>query len=219
MSIAYNELHVWSLDEKGVLEGLKNSMYLKSISKEDKILDIGCGQGIMVKCLHELGYKVLGIDLNQELIDGCKLKGLPVVKIDALEGIKKFGSEYSVYSMLDFVEHVPIETFIDIMKEISSRPNSIVWLQTPNLDSLVGFKFWFHMPSHINAMHPFVLRGLLKRLDFEIVSEWTEYGELPWKGLRRKITVKFLNAVFGPVQARMFLEGGNICIIAKTTAK
>jgi SAM-dependent methyltransferase len=216
MNADYNELHVWSLDEKGILDGLKKSRYLNSISKDDKILDIGCGQGIMVKCLHELGYKVLGIDLNQELINDCKAKGLPVVRMDALEGIKHYGKEYTVYSMLDFVEHIPIEAFIDIMKEISKRPNSIVWIQTPNLDSLVRFKFWFHMPSHINAMHPFVLRGLLNRLNFDIVNEWSEYGELPWKGIRRKITVKFLNAIFGPVQAKIFMGGGNICMIAKS---
>ncbi len=52
----------------------------------------------------------------------------------------------------------------------------------------MGFKFWFHMPSHMNAMHPFVIRNVLGRLGYEIIDKWSETMEsCHGKGLEAKL--------------------------------
>ena len=49
-----------------------------------KVLDIGCGRGEMLEFLIEAGYDVLGVDLNAEMVEVCRSKGLPVVQDDGI---------------------------------------------------------------------------------------------------------------------------------------
>ncbi len=217
----FNEIHVWSCEAVGSFRGEDPFLakYLNTLREGDAVFDIGCGQGRLVKVLKQKGYRVLGVDLNNELIESALVEGLPVKQIDALKALKQELPHYNVFSMLDFVEHIPINVFVNILKIISSKPGSKVWIQTPNLDSVMGIKFWFQVPSHISPLNPFVLRNLLNRLNFEVTDEWTDYGGLPWHGFRRWVTLKILNGIFGAPMARMFLGGGNICLVATVRPK
>lgn len=187
----------------------------KYVSVSDTVLDIGCGPGYSVKMFSDNNIKVLGVDLNDALIKKALGEGLPVMKIDALDAVKEFGKEYSFFHMSDFVEHVPLEVVVKILSEISKLRNVKIFIATPNLDSLMGFKFWFHMPTHVNPMNPFVIRQLLEKLGFTIVEEWSEYGNLPGKGWKLKLRKFFLKKLLG-TQASLFSGGGNICFVAKT---
>lgn len=213
----FREMNVWA-SESSELDPLSIAFlqkYLDTLSLGDSVLDIGCGQGKLVRFLRDRGIAVLGVDLNAELVEIALSAGLPVKLVDAVTAMKTEASAFTVFSMLDFVEHTPVDAIVEILSVISEKPGAMIWLQTPNLDSLMGLKFWFHMPSHVTALHPVVLRKLLTRFNFEIVAEWSDFGGLPWTGLRRKIALKILNALFGSPIANMFLGGGNICLVAK----
>ena len=51
----------------------------------EKILDLGCGEGILTEKIIESGADVLGVDNSAELIEGAQHRGLKVACIDALE--------------------------------------------------------------------------------------------------------------------------------------
>ena len=51
----------------------------------EKILDVGCGEGILTEKIIESGADVLGIDNSAELIEGAQTRGIKVAAIDALE--------------------------------------------------------------------------------------------------------------------------------------
>jgi len=214
------EFHVWDMESYKDIDSkarFRNSWLSKYIRGEDAVIDIGCGPGYNVKILQDNGIKVLGIDLNELLVRRAQDQGLNVKKMDALEAIEEYGAEYNIYYMSDFVEHVPLHVVVKILEKISKQKNATVFLCTPNLDSIMGFKFWFHMPTHINAMHPFVIRKMLTQMSFTIVSEWSEYGNLPGVGWKYKLRKKFLELLLG-TQAQLFIGGANINFIAKTKA-
>jgi 2-polyprenyl-3-methyl-5-hydroxy-6-metoxy-1,4-benzoquinol methylase len=213
----FREIHVWSSEtfELSELEQSFLGKYSETLDDGDSILDIGCGQGKLVKALSERGFKALGVDLNQESVEAALSIGLPVVCMDAVAAISKYKDEYNVFSMLDFVEHIPIDILIEILKEISSRPGAKVWIQTPNLESIMGIKFYFNVPSHITPLNPFILRQLLSRTNLEMILEWTDYGGLRWIGFRRWLTLKIINALIGSPMASLFLGGANVCIYAR----
>lgn len=210
------ELHLWTEGGSPVASKEELAPYLRWHRQGDRILDLGCGDGRILRGLASAGVQARGVDLNAELAALCQADGLQVEQGDA-RAVLAGAHDWETVSMLDFVEHIPLEVFTDLLKIIGARPGARVWIQTPNLDALMGFKFWFHMPSHILALHPWVLRKLLQRHGFRILEEWTEYGGLPWTGWRRRLTLKFLNAVFGPVQAALFVGGANICLVAEAS--
>jgi len=213
----YKELHVWTIDgaESKPPRSEMLERYMQTLAPGASVLDVGCGEGHLTARLHGRGIKVLGIDINAELVAQAQQRGLPVRLMDAREALRCGSDEYDVLCMLDFIEHIPVEMLIDLLRLARRKPGRVIWLQTPNLDSLMGLKFWFHMPSHVTAINPWVLRRILDRLGFDVVAEWTDWGGIPWRGFRRWITLKIINALFGAPLAKLFIGGGNICMVAR----
>lgn len=67
---------------------------------------------------------MLGIDLNNELVEAAIAEKLPVRQLDALEALGRELPHYNVFTMLDFVEHVPINVLASILKTISTKPGA-----------------------------------------------------------------------------------------------
>lgn len=94
-------LKTGSYQEELIIPNLKR--ILKEIaSPGDKILDLGCGQGILAADLSKKGYRVVGIDLANSLIDIAKQRN-PEVEFmveDATnfskEFIEKYGQTFDV---------------------------------------------------------------------------------------------------------------------------
>ena len=55
-----------------------------------KVLDLGCGVGFSTNLLGEMGFEVIGIDINPLMIEKAKVKGLNVVLGDFRELEKYF---------------------------------------------------------------------------------------------------------------------------------
>ena len=214
-----SEFHVWDLGAdqlRSPMEYFKTSWMSRVIQTGDRVLDIGCGPGYAVQVLQEIGYEVLGVDLNSELVGLARSRGINVVEEDALDAVRKRISDFDVFCMSDFIEHVPLSLMVEIFKEIAKHPGKKIYLCTPNLDSLLGIKFWFHMPTHVNPMHPLVIRKMLSKLKYSILDEWTEYGGLRKNNWKNGLRKWFLQKLFGPEQSRFFYGGANICFIAKS---
>jgi 2-polyprenyl-3-methyl-5-hydroxy-6-metoxy-1,4-benzoquinol methylase len=207
------DIHVWLFDESPA-SPLEFEGYLRWIKPDDVVMDIGSGAGSFLEVLRNKGIKAFGVDLNESLAKRAGARGSTVLVKDVLRALTEDTSGVTVFSMMDFVEHIPLRTLLEILQKVSTVSRAKIFIQTPNLESVIGMKFWFHLPSHVTPLHPFFLRRILKQYGFEIVDEWTAYGNLPWSGFRRWLTMKFLNGVFGPPVAKMLCEGANIAIVA-----
>jgi 2-polyprenyl-6-hydroxyphenyl methylase/3-demethylubiquinone-9 3-methyltransferase len=107
-----------------------------------KILDIGCGGGIVSVPLARLGANVTGIDLGAENIAAAKeyavSKGLEIEYIHS--DISVLESEYDVILCLEVVEHVDdLKKFVENISKLL-KPNGIVILSTINR-TIKGFAF------------------------------------------------------------------------------
>lgn len=94
--------------------------YIASLSSE-KVLDVGCGTGILADYLSK-DHTYLGIDLNENFLRHGKKKGRNVIKQDALK-FDRF-SEFDVCIVMDLLHHInpDHEEFIDrIMKDVRKR--------------------------------------------------------------------------------------------------
>ena len=81
---------------------LNYSLILDIIEENSKILDLGCGDGYLLKLLKDK-KKVIGsgIEISQEQVIKCLEKGLSVIQGNIDEGLRQFADKSYDYVILN----------------------------------------------------------------------------------------------------------------------
>ena len=105
---------------------------------EKKVLDIGCGGGILAESMAKLGADVTGIDLASASLEVAKLHGLESgVKVDyqcvsAEDFAEQRPGEFDVVTCMEMLEHVPDPASIIAACARLVKPGGHVFLSTLN---------------------------------------------------------------------------------------
>lgn len=141
----FNQLaHTW-WDESGQFGALHkiNPVRIEFIKQyqqieNKKLLDIGCGGGILSEALAKAGANVTGIDLAEEVLTIAKLHsletGTPVNYLleSAEEHAQQQASQYDIITCMEMLEHVPDPQAIIQAAEQLVKPGGWVFLSTLN---------------------------------------------------------------------------------------
>ena len=105
--------------------------FLNDIDPATRIIDLGCGEGILVQEYKERGMNIIGLDLNYE--------SAHVKRGDMLNTGYPDGS-FDIALCLDVLEHLPFESQGKAIAEIARilRPDGIFLMSVPNLAHLVS---------------------------------------------------------------------------------
>ena len=57
-------------------------IYLDLFRGREDLLDLGCGRGEFVELLSEHGARITGVDINEDMVDFCRDRGLNVLRAD-----------------------------------------------------------------------------------------------------------------------------------------
>ncbi len=103
-----------------------------------RIVDVGCGGGILTEGLAKYGAEALGIDLSQELIDIADLHGLEsginahYQKISAEELADTQAETFDHVTCMEMLEHVPDAGAIIAACKKMVKPDGMVFFSTLN---------------------------------------------------------------------------------------
>lgn len=103
-----------------------------------KIIDVGCGGGILAESLAQLGATVTGIDMGQEPLNVAKLHALEAgvnvdyQKITAEEKAQQQPQHYDVVTCMEMLEHVPDPASIVQACAAMVKPGGFVFFSTLN---------------------------------------------------------------------------------------
>lgn len=106
--------------------------FKKNISREGKILDLGCGYGNFLYYLKSLGYtNVTGLDISSEEIAICRKNFLSfsLIKSDIFEYIKNSNEKFDVIYLSHVLEHISKDKLNDLLqgfKKILNRGGFII---------------------------------------------------------------------------------------------
>jgi O-antigen chain-terminating methyltransferase len=139
-----------------------------------KAFDIGCGRGEWLELMGEVGLDAAGGDLDAEMLEACRERGLSVFQGDAIEHLATLdANSHVLISAFHVVEHVSFDQLLKIVREALRvlKPGGLLILETPNPENIVVATNNFYLdPSHRNPVPPPLLSFVAEHAGFDRVK-------------------------------------------------
>lgn len=165
---------------------------LKNVSKDSKILDIGCSSGVFLKDLENLGFdsnNLFGIDISEKAILNSKKNGLRNTFVMNAQNIT-LDEKFDIIVASDCLEHLENETkALKNWKNLLKKEGEI-YVFVPAFMSLWSYHDEINM--HFRRYTKKELRTKIENENFEIIkaSYWNFFLFIPVY-LFRKISSLF----------------------------
>ena len=129
------------------------------------VLDVGCGRGEFLDLLNARGISARGIDLNPEMVQVCRARGLDVAEADVVSYLDSLADESlgGIFAA-QVVEHLQpayLLRFLELAHH-KLRPGGVLVLETLNPACWVAFFDSFIRDiTHVWPLHPETLHYLV----------------------------------------------------------
>lgn len=148
--------------------------YLDDFRGAQDVLDVGCGRGEFLDLLRDAGVRARGLDVNHEMVEMCKSRGLDAIEADALGHLGSLpdGSLGGLFSA-QVVEHLTANYLMRLLETAyhKLRPGSRIVLETINPSCWIAFfESYVRDPTHVHPVHPETLKYLLQASGFHQVE-------------------------------------------------
>ena len=134
------------------------------------VLDVGCGRGEFLELLRAAGITARGLDLNHEMVEASRARGLEVAEGDALSYVERLPDD-SLGGLFaaQVVEHLEPVYLAKLLEAASHkiRPGGTIVLETINPACWVAFfESYLRDLTHVRPLHPETLQtpAALERL-------------------------------------------------------
>jgi SAM-dependent methyltransferase len=148
--------------------------YLPYFEGAADVLDVGCGRGEFLELLRDHGIGARGIDINHEMVEQCRARGLTVDEADLRSHLTALpdGSLGGLFAA-QVVEHLEPAYLLEVLDVAYHRlrPGSTVILETINVASWSAFfQSYIRDITHVRPLHPDTLRYLVTASGFQRVE-------------------------------------------------
>ena len=161
---------------RGAQEEIRERLldYVPLFKGASDVLDIGCGRGEFLDLLKEGGIGGRGLDINIEMVEECRSRGLEAAVGDALghlEGLEdeSLGGLFAA----QVVEHLQPDYLVRLLNIAGRklRPGSKIVLETINPSCWFAFfDGYIRDITHVRPLHPDTLKYLLAAAGFQRTS-------------------------------------------------
>jgi 2-polyprenyl-3-methyl-5-hydroxy-6-metoxy-1,4-benzoquinol methylase len=170
------------------------ALFLSAPAPGARLLDIGCGDGVLLRRFEQLGWKAEGVEIDPDAVAAGRAQGLSIAQGD-VESQHYAASSFDAVTMNHVIEHVADPA--RVLKEINRilKVGGRLVLVTPNVRSWGHARFgedWrgLEPPRHLHLFTVTALRSLVLRAGMRVIAGRTVAKGVPsiWsasRGLRR----------------------------------
>lgn len=178
---------------RGDRRDIKNrqSVFLDYFESCKNVLDIGCGRGEFLELLKEAGIVAQGIDIDENMIEYCRSKGLDVLNSDAIKYLEGLEDKSLDGLFLDqVVEHLDPVYLINLLELCFKKLKYgyYIVIETVNPLSFISFSNFYIDLTHKRPIHPETLNFLLISSGFREIDK-KFYSPLPDEAKLARMTM------------------------------
>jgi len=128
--------HFWFVGRRALIDGLLD----RHLRPQLRVLDLGCGTGLMLRRLEERGCRAVGVDMRPEGLRQLRhtSPGSSTVQADATR-LPFAGDSFDALLLLDIVEHVDDRALLAEVRRVL-RPGGVAVLTVPAFPWLWSFR-------------------------------------------------------------------------------
>lgn len=154
---------------------IRHLQNIERIVPVGKLLDIGCGEGLLLSAAERRGWDVCGVEFSPQAAAMAKEVFRDRIIQGTLQSAAFPDEQFDVVTMIDVIEHVydPASELLEIKRIL--RPGGIVYLLTPDCGSFfskIMGKYWFEIKprEHIYYFSGKTLEMLLNKAGFKLLG-------------------------------------------------
>ena len=136
----------------------------------ERVLDIGCGNGLFMEMLHQLGVETDGLDFDPEKVARGKAKGLNILEKKAEDFLSDKEGVYDGIFMGHIIEHIPPQDLLNLLIQCTKalKPNGKMIILTPNIaHPPVLEDFWLDI-THVRPYPTKLVASILHSLGLTV---------------------------------------------------
>ena len=145
-------------------------------AQRGELLDVGCGDGTYLRCMHELGWSVSGVERdNRAAAISARALGADRVFPDLERAGAARPEGYDVITLSHVIEHLlePAEVLQSCRDRL--RPGGLLVIATPNWESRAHAHFgrsWLHLdpPRHVQIYRSATLSKIVEEAGFQVLK-------------------------------------------------
>jgi len=137
-----------------------------------RLLDVGCGRGQFLAEAQRIGYRIAGLDFDQEAVQVARerfgLHNLFAGDLDTFRA-RRADEPFDVATAFEVLEHNPAPR--EFLRALASClvPGGFLALSVPNRERWPAFRYdWDLPPHHLTRWSQTALLGLLDRVGFTV---------------------------------------------------
>lgn len=150
--------------------------------RPESLLDVGCGDGLLIKQAQALGIHSLGVEISQTLVSAIQTTlGPASATTQPLNELPQ--ASFDVVVLISVLEHAhdPVGLLQQVARVL--RPDGILLVDVPNLWSLAAFQHGVHWNQieplgHLYYFTPKTLRAMLEKAGLRVVDRCVVSGRV-----------------------------------------
>jgi SAM-dependent methyltransferase len=177
----------YTLETRRKVEG-KNPELIKSILNPKKLLDVGCGPGLLVLMLREIDVEARGFDASDFALNTAPEQVKPFLSKGDILNIPFGEGDFDVLVCREVLEHLTVLQVARAISEMCRVSSNLIYVTTRyahECKSIFDVETEFEAdPTHITCMNKtllrtlFLLNGFKSRPDLETKLDWLDKGRV-----------------------------------------